>query len=142
MSAGTYDVVVTNPDGASATLRQGVRITGPAVADVDCRALKVYFGFDSAGLTPDARRALDGKTSCYQKAAAVRVAGHADERGTTDYNLALGQRRAEAVKQHLTSMGVGTSKVKTVSYGEERPDDRGSNEAAWAKNRRAEVSAE
>jgi peptidoglycan-associated lipoprotein len=143
LAAGTYDVTVTNPDGTSATLRQGAVVRGGQVATTDCSATNIYFGFDSAGLSSDAKRVLSGKASCYTASSGqVRIAGHADERGTTDYNLALGQRRANAVKQYITTLGVGGSKVKTMSYGEERPADRGSNESAWAKNRRAEVTSE
>jgi peptidoglycan-associated lipoprotein len=65
------------------------------------------------------------------------VEGHADERGTREYNLALGERRANAAKNYLVSLGVPESRVRTVSYGEERPADNGSNDAAWARNRRA-----
>ncbi len=139
LAVGSYDVVVRNPDGASATLRQGIQVRRRVEPQADCQLVKVYFGFDQAGLTPEARRLLDAKVSCYQQASHVRVAGHADERGTTDYNLALGQRRADAVKRYLSTMGVAGSKIKTVSYGEERPDVRGHDEAAWAKNRRAEI---
>lgn len=70
-------------------------------------------------------------------AANATVEGHADERGTRDYNLALGERRANAAKNYLVSLGVPESRVRTVSYGEERPADTGSNDAAWARNRRA-----
>lgn len=143
LAAGTYDVMVTNPDGTSATLRQGAIVRGTGNSGVDCSAMQIYFGFDSAGLTGDAKRALADRASCYTGTSGqVRIAGHADERGTTDYNLALGQRRANAVKTYVTNLGVAGSKVKTVSYGEERPAQRGSSESAWAKNRRAEVSAE
>lgn len=141
MAPGGYDLTVSQ-GGETATLRKAIRVTAPTAPTADCRSVNLYFGFDSAGLSGDAKRALDQRGSCYTAASSVRVAGHADERGTTDYNLALGQRRANAVKSHLVTLGVAGSKVKTMSYGEERPADRGSNEAAWAKNRRAEVTAE
>lgn len=142
MAAGTYDVAVTNPDGSSAMLRSGLVVRAAKVVE-DCSRMTLYFGFDSAGVTPEARRALDGKMACYQrKSGQVRLEGHADERGTTDYNLALGQRRAEAVANHLAGQGVSRSRLKAVSYGEERPAVRGSSESAWAKNRRVEVAAD
>ena len=67
----------------------------------------------------------------------IEIEGHADERGTREYNLALGARRANTVKDYLTSLGVQANRVTTVSYGTERPDALGSNEEAWAKNRRS-----
>ena len=69
----------------------------------------------------------------------VTIEGHCDERGTREYNLALGERRAQAVQRYLTSAGVRPSQVETVSYGEERPQDAGHDERAWARNRRAEL---
>jgi peptidoglycan-associated lipoprotein len=65
------------------------------------------------------------------------IEGHADERGTREYNLALGERRANAIRSFLTAAGVSSTQIETVSYGEERPDDPGHSEAAWARNRRA-----
>ena len=67
----------------------------------------------------------------------VIIEGHCDERGTNEYNLALGERRAESAKKYLVNLGIDASRLETVSYGEERPVDSGSNEAAWKKNRRA-----
>ncbi len=72
--------------------------------------------------------------------AAVNLAGHADERGTRGYNLALGERRAQAVENLMNSVGTGGSNLQTISYGEERPAVQGHNDAAWAKNRRVEIS--
>ena len=69
------------------------------------------------------------------------MAGHCDERGTTEYNVALGQRRAESVRKYLTGLGLDAGKIKAVSYGKERPVDPGHNEAAWSKNRRGEITA-
>ncbi|MCB9684572.1 MAG: OmpA family protein [Alphaproteobacteria bacterium] len=107
-----------------------------------CRNATVNFDFDMSTVRSDARSVLDGHMSCYQKlTGAIRVEGHCDERGTVDYNIALGQRRADSVKQYLVGHGVSASRVSTTSYGEERPVDRGHTEVAWAKNRRAEISA-
>ena len=70
----------------------------------------------------------------------IVIEGHCDERGTREYNLALGERRAQAVQSYLTSAGVRASQIDTVSYGEERPEDPGHDESAWSKNRRAEMT--
>jgi len=69
--------------------------------------------------------------------AKVQIEGHCDERGTPEYNLALGQRRADSTKKYLVNLGIDGSRLSTISYGEEKPADPGHNEAAWAKNRRA-----
>lgn len=98
---------------------------------------RVYFGYDQFTLTPDARQALFAQANwlnTYTNMNAI-VEGHADERGTREYNLALGARRAEAVKAFLVSQGVAASRLTTVSYGKERPIDARSNEEGWARNR-------
>jgi peptidoglycan-associated lipoprotein len=139
LAAGIYDVRVTNPTGESSTLRQGLTVRN---FESSCSRVTVQFDFDRSSLRSDAKSTLDSNMSCYQQlTGTVRVEGHADERGTTDYNLALGQRRSDAVKSYLVSNGVANSRVTTTSYGEERPIDPASNEAAWAKNRRAELTA-
>jgi peptidoglycan-associated lipoprotein len=101
---------------------------------------RVFFDFDSAVLTDDSKSALSDNVKIMQDYPDVKleVQGHADERGTTDYNLALGQKRADAVMQYLLASGISTSRVKTVSYGEERPLDGQHTERAWSQNRRAE----
>ncbi len=101
---------------------------------------RVYFEFDSATLTSDSKSALNENVAIMQSSTDIKVElqGHADERGTTDYNLALGQRRADAVRRYMTAQGVGGSRLTVVSYGEERPLASGSSESAWTKNRRAE----
>lgn len=99
----------------------------------------VRFEYDSSELTPDARAILDRHAQWIKSHPGLRVAveGHCDERGTVDYNLALGDQRARAVRDYLVSLGVDTAALTTVSYGKERPLDRSGGEAAWAKNRRA-----
>ena len=101
----------------------------------------VYFDFDSHAIRADAQATLQKQAAWLQKYPAVRlvIEGHCDERGTREYNLALGERRAEAVATFLVSQGVRRSQIDVVSYGEERPADPGHTEAAWAKNRRAEL---
>jgi peptidoglycan-associated lipoprotein len=99
----------------------------------------ILFDFDKYDLRPDARAILDRKVGFLNENASVRsqIEGHCDERGTNAYNLALGERRANAAKQYLTNAGVSAGRLSTISYGEERPLDPGHNEAAWARNRRA-----
>jgi peptidoglycan-associated lipoprotein len=100
----------------------------------------IHFEFDSAELTDTARAVLREKAEWLKANADLQVIieGHCDERGTTEYNLALGERRANAAKQYLQDLGVGAFRMTTVSYGEERPLDPGQNEAAYSKNRRAQ----
>lgn len=140
LPTGTHDLVVTNPDGKAATLRKAISVVQKL--DDSCRRMAMYFELDSSSLSPAARSAIDGSMTCLQAYDQIRLEGHADERGTTDYNLALGQRRAEAVQAYLSTKGFPPSRLPVLSYGEERPADRASNEAAWAKNRRVEMVAE
>jgi len=102
----------------------------------------VYFEYDSDRLTAEAEERLRTKASVLRAnpAVAIRVEGHADERGSTEYNLALGQRRAESVRTFLTGYGITGNRLATISYGKERPAVEGSSEAAWARNRRAEFA--
>ncbi len=100
---------------------------------------RVFFAYDSSVLTSAGQKTLDKQASWLKKNSKVTVTveGHCDERGTREYNLALGDRRAHAVKAYLVSSGVKASNVKVVSYGKERPAVVGSNNGAWAENRRA-----
>ncbi len=121
----------------------------PALDSPEARALaadfqrtagdRVYFAFDSYSLDAEALRTLDRQAEWLARNPRLRVlvAGHADERGTREYNLALGSRRAEAAREHLSRRGVALERIDTVSYGKERPLDPGSNEAAWSRNRNA-----
>jgi peptidoglycan-associated lipoprotein len=99
----------------------------------------IYFDFDKSNIRPDAREVLKANTDYFLKnsAASMIVEGHCDERGTAEYNMALGQRRAQEAKKYLVNLGVKGSAIKAISYGKERPVDAGHDEAAWAKNRRA-----
>ena len=112
-----------------------VKATEPAFVNEN-----IYFTFDSSALSEEARQILNEKADYLRTNPDVTmtVEGHCDDRGTEAYNMALGERRAESVKQFLVDMGVGTNRLKTVSYGEERPIVMGHNEAAWARNRRAQ----
>ncbi len=101
---------------------------------------KVYFEFDDSSLTDEAREVLQRKVQWLRRNpdACVIIEGHCDERGTDEYNLALGSRRAESIKDFLVKAGIEGSRLTTISYGEERPAVKGQNEEVWAKNRRAE----
>lgn len=101
---------------------------------------RIHFDFDDYSLRPDAREILKRHASWLKEHPSVKlvIEGHCDERGTSEYNLALGQKRAESAKNFLVEMGVEASRIETVSFGEEIPLDPGHNEEAWAKNRRAE----
>jgi peptidoglycan-associated lipoprotein len=100
---------------------------------------RVFFDYDQYNVDAEDQATLQSQAQWLQRNPAVRVTleGHADERGTRDYNLALGERRANAAKNYLASLGIDPSRIQVISYGKERPAELGSNEAAWAKNRRA-----
>lgn len=100
----------------------------------------IYFEFDSEALSDDARAKLDEKLRIMNANSGlmIRIAGHADERGSDEYNLALGQRRAAAAKRYLTQRGIADDRISVISYGEERPVAQGSDESAWSQNRRDE----
>jgi len=99
---------------------------------------RVFFDFDSAAIRADARATLQRQSDWLKQNASVAVTleGHTDERGTREYNLALGQRRAAAARDFVVSQGVAPARIQTISYGKERPVALGSNEEAWAQNRR------
>ena len=99
----------------------------------------VYFDYDDYNLSAEARSVLSGNAAQLKEMASMNytIEGHCDERGTTEYNLALGQRRADAAKSYLVNLGIDASRLNTISYGEERPFESGHDESAWSKNRRA-----
>jgi len=101
----------------------------------------VYFAFDSSDLDAAARATLDGYAEWLNANAStnITIEGNCDERGSREYNLALGQRRADSVRDYLSSRGVNAARVDTVSFGEERPACQGSGEACWAQNRRGDI---
>ncbi len=116
---------------------QSARVQAAATAEASVK--DIYFDFDKSNIRPDAREVLKANADYFLKnsAAAIIVEGHCDERGTAEYNMALGQRRAQEAKKYLVNLGVKGSAIKTISYGKERPVDQGRDEQAWAKNRRA-----
>lgn len=102
----------------------------------------VFFAFDKSDLTAESRDTLANDAKLLKAASGVKIVveGHCDERGTNEYNLGLGERRANAVKNYLVSLGISASRIKTISYGEEKPFAMGHNEDAWKQNRRAHFS--
>lgn len=107
---------------------------------MDVLAERVHFDFDRSDIRADAEPVLQRKVSVLREHPGItlRIEGHADERGSNEYNLALGQRRSESVRSYLLSYGIAPGRFTTISYGEERPLAEGQNEEAWAMNRRAE----
>lgn len=100
---------------------------------------RVFFDTDQSTIREDGRQTLNRQAEWLKKYTnyQITIEGHCDERGTREYNLALGERRANAARQYLVAQGIPASRLKTISYGKERPDPVGSDEAAWARNRRA-----
>jgi len=146
--SATYTITATGPGGsASATASVTVNAPppppeqpkGPTDDEIWAREVRdAYFDLDKADIRPDARAALS-KTADFLKnypRFKVIVEGHCDERGSTEYNLGLGDRRATAVKQYLVSLGIAADRISTVSYGKEKPFCMESNEACWQQNRR------
>lgn len=102
---------------------------------------RVFFGYDQYDLTPQARTTIENQSKWMNTypSVTVMVEGHCDERGTREYNLALGEKRAMAVRNYLIANGVDSGRVQTISYGKERPAVLGSDETSWAQNRRGVV---
>jgi len=105
------------------------------------RLLDINFAFDRSELSEKARGILNGTAALLKEFPRVKIQieGHCDERGSTDYNLALGERRAASVRDYLIALGIPSQRLSTISYGEEMPLDTGHHEEAWAKNRRAHM---
>ena len=126
---------------APTTPAESTPATPPASSgNLELKSETVYFSYDDYTLTSDSQERL-AKIADSLKAngtAAVQIEGHCDERGSIEYNMALGERRAQSVKNYLGQLGVDGARLSTISYGEEKPVAKGHNEAAWAKNRRAE----
>src|ERR1700728_1989952 len=147
----TYTITATGPGGtATASARVDVRAattaapprpSGPANVQelFDQNVKDAFFDLDKSDLRPDAREALTKDAEFLRSYPQVRVSleGHCDERGSTEYNLGLGQRRAEAAKNFLISLGITTDRVETISWGKERPFCTEHDEACWQQNRRA-----
>ena len=133
--------------GSTAPLKLAYTAKSPASAGIKAGSQqdlvanvgdRIFFGYDKFTVVPDQGSVLD-KQAIWMKAnpsVTVSVEGHCDERGTREYNLALGERRANSVKDYLVAAGVNPERIKTISYGKERPVALGSNESAWKQNRR------
>ena len=144
-SSGDFNTATTtSEDGASTTVDttasdfSGI-IRGTPEDLIVSVGDRVFFDYDSAELDADAQELLQAQAAWlkqYNKTSII-IEGHCDERGTREYNLALGEKRAQAVKNYLTSLGVDSSSLNTISYGKERPAVIGSNDAAWSQNRRS-----
>jgi peptidoglycan-associated lipoprotein len=113
-----------------------------AIAEGNVRP--VFFGYDSAELSAEARQILEENSRWFRQyqGASIVVEGHCDERGSEEYNLALGDRRAQAATSYLVQLGIGSDRLESISYGEEQPFDLGHSESAWTKNRRAQFVIE
>lgn len=111
-----------------------------STAELQSALEKIYFDFDSANLSESSRSTLAKNATALAKEATskIRIEGNCDERGSAEYNLALGERRAKAAQQYLVTMGVKQDRLSILSYGKEKPAVQGSDESAWAKNRRDE----
>lgn len=133
--------VAENPPSVIDAPVASTRAPPPAIQDEIRRNFeRVNFAFDSSSLDGPSRAALarNAEIMTAYPSLRVEVQGHCDERGTTNYNMALGQRRAASVTSFLSSQGVASSRLVAISYGEERPLSRGDSESIWAQNRRAE----
>jgi peptidoglycan-associated lipoprotein len=135
---GSYD-----PNGTGAGGDGGFGVAGGPGSQEDFIARvtsdRIFFALDRFDVDAEDRPILDSQAAWLRQYPNVRITieGHCDERGTRDYNIALGERRANAAKNYLVSLGIDPSRITTVSYGKERPAALGSNEQAWAQNRRA-----
>jgi peptidoglycan-associated lipoprotein len=147
----TYTITASGPGGnADATVSIAVNTPAPVTeaktSSIDELFLQevadAYFDYDSAELRPDARQAIQKDAAFFKQYPTMRVTieGHCDERGSTEYNLALGQRRAEAVKKALAIYGVKDAQVEATSFGKEKPKAPGHDEASWSQNRRADIA--
>jgi peptidoglycan-associated lipoprotein len=134
-------VTPVEPVKEAAKVESAQQEGGAAKASAAVALENVYFDFDKSDLRQDARDALSKNAEALLKQVAdakIQVAGHCDERGSDEYNLALGERRAKSVAKYLETLGVKADRISTISYGKEKPAVNGHDEAAWSKNRRAE----
>ena len=140
--AGTGAGTATTTQTATTTAPATTTIPGPAPGSQEHLVVnvgdRVFFDFDKSELKPEARRTIEALAAWMNNypAATITIEGHCDERGTREYNLALGERRSNAVQDYLLALGISANRLRTISYGKERPAVLGSNEEAWAQNRR------
>jgi len=139
-AAGQQQAVQAAPEAKQEVKQEAQQAPQAEAAPEAYEFANIYFDFDKA-IIKDSSKAVLQKHADWLKAnnaVNITVAGNCDERGTAEYNLALGQRRADAAAKYLVNLGVAKKRIKTVSYGKERPLDPGHNEEAWGKNRRDE----
>lgn len=145
MQEATYgdQTGATMGDGSTAVPTDGVDSTNIMPGSQEDLTVnvgdRVFFGYDRVDVAPEAKQTLDLQAEWLKRYpnVTVTIEGHADERGTREYNLALGDRRANGVRSYLISQGIDASRIQTISYGKERPAVFGSDDQSWAQNRRA-----
>ena len=139
-SGATASGTMINREGPQAAVEPGRSATGDWIGGPE-GTLVIYFDYDRSAIRAEYGQILQahGAWLAANQGQAVLLQGHADERGTPEYNLALGSRRANAVAQALTALGAGSAQLSSVSFGEERPAAEGADEMAWSKNRRVEL---
>ena len=137
VTEGTAQEQAAPAQAAATTKEQSAKVEPAATAETAVK--DIFFEFDKSNISSDAREILKANADFLLKNgnSKVVIEGHCDERGTAEYNMALGQRRAQETKNYLVNLGIKEPRIKTISYGEERPFDPGHDEDAWAKNRRA-----
>ncbi len=125
------------PPGVETKTEPDIRVEWESIPELNM----IHFDYDKSQIRSDAREVLKKNAEYLKKNPDINILieGHCDERGTTEYNLALGQRRAQAVREYYSRLGIPLGSIATISYGEEKPLDFQSTEEAWAKNRRAET---
>jgi len=131
VTAATTDANSTQIVPADNSQKTALQDTAPAGV--------VYFGFDSYVLSAESGNTLQANYNKLASRPTIRIEGHCDEQGSSEYNLSLGEKRAKAAQNYLVTLGYPVAKISTISYGKEHPADAGHDEAAWAKNRRDEL---
>lgn len=141
-NASSGDAAVSTVTPAQATASGDLYSARGAIAPPESTPRLVYFDYDSYVIKPEFQAVIEAnaKFILAHRTAKVVIEGHTDDRGGSEYNLALGQRRSEVVRHALTLLGVPDAQLEAISFGEEKPAVPGNDEAAWAKNRRAEIS--
>ena len=140
LTSGRHNLRIENPDQSTHTLYGAIEAKEAEEAlSPQCETLTLYFPSAESVIDPIAQEILDQNQSCFDNKYRYYIEGHCDDRGTTEYNISLGQRRADILENYLLSQGILPDHISTISYGEERPISQGSNEENWSKNRRAVI---
>ena len=141
-TTGSGTAATTGTTGTTQPTVSSQSVAGPSAGSQEDLLVnvgdRVFFGYDRSDLSPQAQQTIETLAAWLTQypQVTISVEGHADERGTRDYNLALGERRASSVRDYLVALGTDPNRLTTISYGKERPAVLGSNEDAWAQNRR------